>query len=110
MINKEPFVFSYVKSSLDWYDIIEVTVNWGDYDFFELERRYDSSWWLVGYTNGERKTLGQLSVEDRNDDVKRFIEWAETDMGSAILRISGISSTVNMLDGIWHLLKELKND
>lgn len=116
MRDKKPFEFSYTMPSLDWYEIINVKINLEDYYYFTLERRFGPSWWLIGKNpvdkpsyHWEEKELGELGYENRNEDVKRFIEWAKTDYGSKITEIRAISGNLDVLKSINKLLKEQEN-
>lgn len=109
---KEPFKFSYTQPSLDWYEVIDVEVKDEDYAFFRLERRFGPSWWLVGakeidkYPYYEYTNIGRLGEENRNDRVRKFIEWAKTENGSRILQIQVIASSFDIFKEIEDLNKE----
>lgn len=47
-VSKEPFRFEYTMPALDWYEIRTVEINYDDYVYFELQRRYGQEWWLMG--------------------------------------------------------------
>ena len=40
---------------MDWFKEVEVIVNKKDYSWFELERRFDNTWYLIG-VNRELKS------------------------------------------------------
>lgn len=106
--DKEPFVFTYTKPLLDWYETIKVEIKPEDYYYFHLERRFGPTWWLVGCNpvdkpnyHWEYKDLGEIGSEISNYDVKRFIEWAKCDNGSRITRI-------NVISGSFDIFKEIE--
>lgn len=107
--DKEPFVFTYTKPLLDWYETIKVEIKPEDYYYFHLERRFGRTWWLVGCNpvdkpnyHWENTVLGEIGTEISNYDVKRFIEWAKTDGGSRITQI-------NVISGSFDIFKEIEN-
>lgn len=107
----EPFKFEYTMPFLDWYKIIKRTVTTDDYDWFELQLRYGSSWWLIGHKvdierNDTKKDIGRLSKRE----AVRFIEWAEREgHGNNPVEISAISSSLNLAKEIGELLEIMKD-
>jgi hypothetical protein len=109
---KEPFRFEYAMPSLDWYEIIKVEIKPKDYSLFKLQRRFDSSWWLIGMNPPEdnakeyrwtEKEIGRIE----NRYIHKFIEWAKTEYGgSKIVEISAISSGFDLLREVGKLLKD----
>lgn len=113
---KEPFCFSYIVPSLDWYDIKKVTINPQDYYYFRLERRYGPSWWLIGSNptdddSGHYWTDTQLG-ELQGRDIYRFIEWAKsaTRRGSKIVEVKALSGEFNIIDDICDLVRRMQNE
>lgn len=76
---KEAFKFDEYKSCLDWYTTEPHVINWDDYNYFKLDRRFGPSWWLYGMKfienpyHWEEKEIGKIC----EDDLRRFIEWAK---------------------------------
>jgi len=76
---KEPFKFSYTKPSLDWYEFVDVSIAYDEYNYLTLEARYGGTWWVVGKKyiedklDWEYKQIGR--IEER--DIPRLVKWAE---------------------------------
>ena len=110
--SKEPFKFAWVKPTLDWFDIVHVEVEYEDYAYFKLERRFDNSWWLVGTKpcendNGfEVVELGEVPAVD----VPAFLDWCQHDGGrkSKLTEIESISSDFNVFKELFDI--KLKYD
>lgn len=108
-IRKEPFRFEYTMPVLDWYEIRRVEINYDDYVYFELQRRWQE-WWLMGKNPPPKnsgdyrwttKEIGRISTRD----IARFVEWAKTDLGgSRITNISAISGAIDLMREIKNLL------
>ena len=106
MITKEPFQSSYIAPSLDYYCVEKISVNYDDYDYFELQRRFGPSWWIAGFKNGKSKEIGRL---DHVEDLARFIEWCTSGYGgSKLVTITAISTSFDILKTISELLKSLE--
>lgn len=109
-VRKEPFRFEYTMPALDWYEIKTVEINYDDYVYFELQRRYGKNWWLIGKIPPPKnsddyrwttKEIGRISTRD----IARFVEWAKTDLGgSRITNISAISGAIDLMREIKNLL------
>ena len=109
-VRKEPFRFEYTMPVLDWYEIRRVEINYDDYVYFELQRRYGQEWWLMGKNPPPKnsddyrwttKEIGRISTRD----IARFVEWAKTDLGgSRITDISAISGDIDLMREIKNLL------
>ena len=110
---KEPFEFSYTKPWLDWYETIKVSILYNQYNYLTLERRYGSSWWLVGHIfnkqsdKWERVDVGQIN----NHDIKRLVEWARftTKKGHTInilTEIRAIDGILNPIDEFLRIIQE----
>jgi len=107
---KEPFKFKYTYPSLDWYDVKEVVINYDDYYYFKIQRRYGPSWWLIGTNPPKDKnkfewTETQLG-EIEKPDLIRFIKWAkDKDGGSRITEINSLSGDFDIIKDVLDLLK-----
>ena len=112
---KEPFKFSYTMPSLDWYDIIHVQINPGDYAYFKIEFRYGHNTWLIGYKRvdeidrllpaHDRVELGRLQVED----LLKFIDWCETDYGGSLITdFVAIDQSINLPEQMKKLFQKYK--
>lgn len=109
-MRKKPFRFEYTTTVLDWYEIQVVEINYDDYVYFELQRRYGKDWWLIGKNPPPKnsgdyrwntKEIGRISTRD----IARFVEWAKTDFGgSRITKISAISGDIDLMLEIKNLL------
>lgn len=104
---KNPFKFTEYKPSLDWFEEVHHIINDNDYNYFELHRRYDNTWWLFGkkcFDNPyrwEEKEIGQI----HKGDLIRFIEWAKTKYGgSRILSVHMISSDFDLFAEVGNLV------
>lgn len=108
---KEPFKFTYTYPSLDWYGCKDIVINDEDYYYFKIERRFGSSWWLIGSNPPKDKnkfewTETQLG-EIETYDLKRFIKWAKNEDGSSrITEVNAISGSFNIIDEILKLKLE----
>ena len=109
---QESFKFEYTTPTYDWFDIKKVEIKPDDYVYFELQRRYGPSWWLVGKNPPDNTaedyhwtetTIGRISERD----ISRFIEWAKDGHGSRLIRISAISGSFDILRETEKLLKDL---
>lgn len=107
-MEKDTFKFKKYVPEMDWFKEVEVIVNKEDYLWFELERRFDNTWYLIG-VNRELKSwekirtdLGLLGRENRNNQVKEFIEWA----GDLLIGIVSIGGGINLIKAISELLNE----
>lgn len=106
--HKKPFNFSYTKPCLDWFDTVNVTLNYDDYYYYKLERRFGPSWWIIGCNtiekpnyHWEEKEIGRI-----NDyDLLRFIEWNKTKFGNKIVEIKVINGGFNIFDEVKKLIK-----
>ncbi len=76
---KKPFKFTYTKPSLDWYEDVDVSIAYDEYNYLTLERRYSDSWWLLGhkYIEDKDKWVKEQIGEIRDKDIPRLVEWAE---------------------------------
>ena len=80
---KEAFKFDEFKPCLDWYTTEHHIINWGDYNYFKLDRRFGPSWWLYGMKlienpyHWEEKEIGEIY----EGDLRRFIEAGDFDVG-----------------------------
>ena len=106
-MKKDTFEFKKYVPEMDWFKEVEVIVNKEDYLWFELERRFDNTWYLIG-VNRELKSwekirtdLGLLGRENRNNQVKEFIEWA----GNSLIGILSIGGGINLIKAISEILK-----
>lgn len=112
---KEPFRFEYTKPSLDWYDIVKVEINPGDYTWFKLELRYGNTWWLVGM-NPPKSDFKASYMWDETEigrvstgDIIRFIKWAECGFhGNRITEIKAISNSLNIVNEVAKLINEME--
>lgn len=116
MTAKEPFEYEYTMPTSDWYTTHHVTINWNDYNNFELQRRYGSNFelWLIGYKTVddgrhirvEKTELGYLTPYY----IKAFLDWCEFDFwgnkkANIITRISVISADINLFKVIDAIIK-----
>lgn len=114
-VQQEPFCFEYTKPCLDWYDIVKVKINHGDYTWFKLELRYGNSWWLVGM-NPPKSDYKPSYIWDETDigeigrsDIIRFIKWAECCFhGNRIVEIKAISNSLNIVNEFAKLVNEME--
>ena len=114
-MKKEPFRFEYTRPSLDWYDVVKVEIQPGDYSLFKLELRFGNNWWLVG-KNPPKSDYKPSYLWDETDigrishhDIIRFIKWAECENhGSRLNEIKSISSSLNIVDQVAKLVKEME--
>ena len=76
---KKPFEFTYTKPSLDWYEDVNVSITYDEYNYLILERRYGGSWWVIGkkYIEDKDKWVSEQIGEIREWDIPRLVEWAE---------------------------------
>lgn len=101
--NKD-FTYTYTRPSLDWFESVNVTIKNDDYMYFELQRRYGPSWWLIGLKQidnpygFERIEIGQIPEAI----VSKFIDWTKTGNGNRITTITAIS-------GSFDIFKEISN-
>ncbi|MEO2202186.1 hypothetical protein ABGV42_00325 [Paenibacillus pabuli] len=105
-MKKEPFVYSYNKPCLDWYQTVNVTINDGDYLYFRIERRYGPSWWLIGMSPEEKPKFRWADTdlgEIHEGDLLRFIEWAKIGNGSQIIEFKSISGDFDILGELLRL-------
>lgn len=74
-----PFEFSYTRPSLDWYEVVNVSITYDAYDYLTLERRYGGMWWVKGkkYIEDKNKWVSEEIGEIREEDIPRLVEWAE---------------------------------
>lgn len=90
---EEQFCFDEFKPCLDWYEVVHHVINYTDYNYFKLHRRYGPSWWLFGSKyieedhSWETEEIGEIS----DADLVRFIEWSKTKYGNKIIEIHMIS-------------------
>ncbi len=107
----EPFKFNYTVPCLDWFDTISVVINYDDYYYFKLEKRYGPSWWLIGLNSFDKPNYHwkETSIGNIKDtDLKRFIEWArslENNGGNPIIGIKAISGSFDIFKEIKELEK-----
>ncbi len=116
-IQREPFRFEYTKPSLDWYEIVKVEIQPGDYALFKLELRFGNSWWLVGM-NPPKSDYKPSYLWDETDigevgtrDIIRFIKWAECGFqgrGSKLCEIRAISSSLNIVNNVAELVRVME--
>ena len=106
-MKKDTFKFKKYVPYMDWFKEVEVIVNKEDYSWFELERRFDNTWYLIG-VNRELKSwekirtdLGLLGRDNRNNQVKEFIEWA----GNSLIGILSIGGGISLIKAISEILK-----
>lgn len=103
---KEAFKFDEFKPCLDWYTTEHHIINWGDYNYFKLDRRFGPSWWLYGMKlienpyHWEEKEIGEI----RESDLRRFIEWAKTEHGSKIININMICGSFDIFNEVGKLI------
>lgn len=76
---KRPFKFTYTKPLLDWYEDVNVSIAYDEYNYLTLERRYSDSWWVIGqkYIKDKDKWVSEQIGEIREKDIPRLVEWAE---------------------------------
>lgn len=76
---KEPFKFTYTRPSLDWYEDVNVSIAYDEYNYLALESRYGGSWWVIGkkYIENKDKWVSEQIGEIRKPDIPRLVEWAE---------------------------------
>ena len=76
---KKPFKFTYTKPSLDWYEDVDVSIAYDEYQYLILERRYGDSWWVIGekYIEEKEKWAYEQIGEIRERGIPRLVEWAE---------------------------------
>lgn len=103
---KEHFCFSYNTPTLDWYTTIKVSINWDDYSYFKIERRYGPSYWVLGFKKSENTKPIQIDLgEISKYDLVKFIKWCEyspfdTYISSKLIGFSVISTSMNITDMI----------
>ena len=110
---KEPFRFSYTSPTSDWFIMHDVVLNPDDYYYYEIQRRFGPSWWLVGKNPPKENSGLQWSEESIGEiseySLMRFIEWAKGERGSKITSISAICGSFDILEDIKRILKMLEN-
>lgn len=76
---KKPFEFTYTKPSLDWYEDVNISITYDEYNYLILERRYGGSWWVIGkkHIEDKDKWVSEQIGEIREWDIPRLVEWAE---------------------------------
>ena len=73
----ENFKYRYTKPCLDWYYYENVKIGPKQFDYLIIERRYDYTWWLLGYKydriekKWEENQIGEIYVRD----IVRLIDW-----------------------------------
>ena len=103
---KEAFRFDEFKPCLDWYTTKHHIINWGDYNYFKLDRRFGPSWWLYGMKlienpyHWEEKEIGEIY----EGDLRRFIEWAKAEHGSKIININMICGSFDIFNEVGKLI------
>lgn len=76
---KKPFEFTYTKPSLDWYENVNVSITYDEYNYLAIERRFGGWWWLIGkkYIKDKDKWVNEEIGEISARDIPRLVEWAE---------------------------------
>ena len=73
------FKYSYKKPFLAWYYYEDVEIEPKQFDYLMIERRYDYTWWLLGYKyyrtieKWEETQLGEIYVQD----IVKLIDWCK---------------------------------
>lgn len=104
---KESFKFYINEPYFDWFKTKEIVIEPEEYAWFELQRRFDSTWYLMGLNKDkvtgklESKEIGVLGRENRNVVVKEFIEWS----GNKLIKITSIGGGINLIKSIKVLLE-----
>ena len=123
----EPFKFTYTSPCLDWFEYVNVEINWNDFDSFQIERRYGPRWWLIGTILYDKETVPyserwhNISIGEIYDlDLAKFIIWCEKlhkHKGLPITKISALSNDFNLMNDIKEIInlvderkKEIDND
>lgn len=110
---KKPFEFTYTKPSLDWYEVVEVSIAYDKYDYLALERRYGGSWWVIGkkYIEDKGKWVSEQIGEIRERDIPKLVEWAEyTDrFGHQVSILNEIRAIDGCLNPIREFLRIMQN-
>lgn len=103
---KKPFKFTYTKLLLDWYEDVNVSIAYDEYDYLALEMRYGGSWWVIGkkYIEDEVRWVSEQIGEIREKDIPRLVEWAEN-INRFGHRVS-ILNEVKAIDGCLNPIRE----
>ena len=107
MTYEKAFEFKEFKPCLDWYETINHVINYNDYEYFKLDRRYGPSWWLYGKKLIEEPTYHWVEIEIgqiSESDLPRFINWAKTEYGSRIIDIHMLSGSFDIFEEIVKLI------
>lgn len=109
-IKREPFKFIYTRPSLDWYEDINVEIEWGEYDWFELQWRYGGTCWIVASKYDEEtkefncEQIGELRGTSKIYD---FIKWCEVPKGGSVLtKFTVIDGDINLFRKLYKVIKD----
>jgi len=108
---KKSFKYTYTRPSLDWFEYVDVEIKPDDYYYFKLNRRFGPSWWLIGTNPVDEPTYHWKETEIgkiNEEDLVRFIKWAETDIGNKITSIDMICGSFNVFEETEKILKPLR--
>lgn len=111
-IKKSPFEFTYTRPSLDWYETVNVSLEFDKYDYLSLQRRFGPSWWLKGHKYNENREEWEETDIGRieEDDIPRLIGWARyTDewgnTHNLVLEISGLGTGLDVIDSFMKIME-----
>lgn len=112
---KKPFEFTYTKPLLDWYEDVNVSITYDEYNHLTLERRYNDSWWLLGhkYNKDKDRWVKEQIGEISEKDIPRLVEWAEYTNGvghqvSILTEIRAIDGYLNPIRDFLRIMSRYK--
>lgn len=102
---KGPFEFTTIRYTADWYINEKVSVEYNEYNYLSLEKRYGGTWYLVGhrinkYTEQwEAVNLGEILKKD----IPRLVDWARYvnrygHVISILTEVKAIDGELNVID------------
>lgn len=103
---KRPFKFAYTRPSLDWYEDVNVSIDYNEYNYLALERRYGGSWWVIGkrYIEDNHRWISEQIGKISEEDIPRLVEWAEHT--NIFGRRVSILNEVRAIDGCLNPIRE----
>lgn len=103
---KRPFKFAYTRPSLDWYEDVDVTIVYDEYNYLALERRYGGSWWVIGkkYIEDNHRWISEQIGKISEKEIPKLVEWAEHT--NIFGRQVSILNEIRSIDGCLNPIRE----